>query len=137
MKSSLLFAAALTGAITSALPAQTTSQLPWSVRFARAVVARNPQVHARWDYTAGVVLLAIDRVAQRRNDPALSAYVKQNMNKFIQPDGSITGYKPEEFNLDHIAQGRLLFPLATRSEERRVGKECRSRGPPSRYIQII
>jgi unsaturated rhamnogalacturonyl hydrolase len=122
MKRSLLVAAVLTSTMTSPLGAQTTSQLPWSVRFARAVVARNPQVHARWDYTAGVVLLAIDRVAQRRSDAALATYVKQNMDKFVQPDGSITGYKPEEFNLDHIAQGRLLFPLATRTSDSRYRK---------------
>jgi unsaturated rhamnogalacturonyl hydrolase len=122
MKRFVLVAAALTSTLASPLYSQATSQLPWSVRFARAVVARNPQVHARWDYTAGVVLLAIDRVAQRRNDAALSTYVKQNMDKFVQPDGSITGYKPEEFNLDHIAQGRLLFPLATRTSDSRYRK---------------
>src|SRR5688500_1754662 len=36
---------------------------PWSVRMARSVMRRNPQTHRRWDYTQGVVLNAIERVA--------------------------------------------------------------------------
>jgi unsaturated rhamnogalacturonyl hydrolase len=41
------------------------------------------------------------------------------MDRFVQPDGTISGYKPEEFNLDHIAQGRLLFPLFQRTRDNR------------------
>lgn len=94
-------------------------QPPWSVRFARAVIARNPQVHARWDYTAGVVLLAIDRVATAGRDESLRAYVKRNIDRWVQPDGSITGYRKEEYNLDQIAEGRLLFPLLSRTGDSR------------------
>jgi len=99
--------------------------LPWSVRFARAVMAKNPEVHTRWDYTAGVVLLAIDRVAASRNDNAMRTYVKRNMDRFVQPDGSITGYRQDEFNLDQIAQGRLLFPLLSRTGDERYRKAAR------------
>ena len=98
---------------------------PWSVRFAKAVMTRNPDVTPRWDYIAGVVLLAIDRVATARNDAAMRAYVKRNMDRFVQPDGTITGYKPEEFNLDHIAQGRLLFPLLKRTGDSRYRTAAR------------
>jgi unsaturated rhamnogalacturonyl hydrolase len=107
---------------------------PWSVRFARAVMARNPDVTPRWDYIAGVVLLAIDRVATSRNDASMRAYVKRNMDRFVQPDGSITGYKPEEFNLDHIAQGRLLFPLSKRTGDPRYRAAARHlRGQLARH----
>jgi len=92
---------------------------PWSARFAEAVIKRNPDVTPRWDYIAGVVLLAIDRVATSRNDQSMHAYVKRNMDRFVQPDGSITGYKPDDFNLDQIAQGRLLFPLMSRTGDKR------------------
>ena len=92
---------------------------PWSVRFANSVTVRNPEIAPRWDYTAGVVLLAIDRVATRRDDKAMHAYVKRNVDRFVQSDGSITGYKPDEFNLDQIAEGRLLFSLLARSGDAR------------------
>jgi unsaturated rhamnogalacturonyl hydrolase len=94
----------------------------WSVRFADAVVARNPQVHTRWDYTAGVVLLAIDRVAASIRSEPLRTYVRQNVDRFVQPDGTISGYKVDEFNLDQIAEGRLLLSLFARTHEERYRK---------------
>ena len=103
----------------SAQAAATRTGERWSQRFAKAVMARNPDVTPRWDYIAGVVLLAIDRVATAHNDATMRAYVKRNMDRFVQPDGSITGYKLEEFNLDQIAQGRLLFPLLKRTGDSR------------------
>lgn len=103
--------------VTTSGPAQTT--LPWSVRFAQSVIAHNPQVASRWDYTAGVVLLAIDRVAKKRGDTAMLGYVKRNVDRFVQADGTITGYKMEEFNLDQIAEGRLLFPLYSATLDRK------------------
>lgn len=113
MRPVLAFALA-TGLFIAPIEAQT-----WSARFAEAVIKRNPEVTPRWDYTAGVVLLAIDRVAASRGDQSMHAYVKRNMDLFVQPDGSIKGYKPDEFNLDQLAQGRLLFPLASRTHDKR------------------
>ncbi|HZK78284.1 MAG TPA: glycoside hydrolase family 88 protein, partial [Gemmatimonadaceae bacterium] len=96
---------------TPSLGAAQKSEVPWSARFASAVVTRNPQVHPKWDYTAGLVLLAIQRVGEARNDAHLLSYVKTNIDRLVQPDGSITGYRADEYNLDQIAEGRLLFPL--------------------------
>ena len=111
------------GSLLAALPAAHAqarpAEAPWSVRFASSVMKRNPDVTPRWDYIAGVVLLAIDRVAATHRDDAMRAYVKRNMDRFVQPDGTITGYKLEEFNLDQIAQGRLLFPLYRRTRDDR------------------
>ena len=87
------------------------SEKPWSLRVSEAVIARTPQTTARWDYTAGVVLGAIQRVGESRHDARLLDYVKRNMDRWIKPDGTIDGYKMEEFNLDQIAQGRVLFSL--------------------------
>ena len=127
MRSRLIAAmtAALVASSAGAQPQAARTGEPWSVQFAKAVMARNPDVTPRWDYIAGVVLLAIDRVATARNDAAMRTYVKRNMDRFVQPDGTITGYKPEEFNLDHIAQGRLLFPLLKRTGDSRYRNAAR------------
>ncbi|HVF40940.1 MAG TPA: glycoside hydrolase family 88 protein [Gemmatimonadaceae bacterium] len=117
----LVLVASMAGAPAGAQQKNTAS-LPWSLRFARAVVARNPDVHTRWDYTAGVVLLAIDRVATARRDDSLHQYVRRNMDRFVQANGSITGYKMEEYNLDQIAQGRLLLVLDKRTRDSRYAK---------------
>ena len=102
-----------------------TSVKPWSLRFAESVITRNPTIHPKWDYTAGVVLLAIQRVAEARKDQQLLAYVKTNIDRLVQPDGSITGYRADEFNLDQIAEGRLLFPLMAGASDARYRKAAR------------
>jgi unsaturated rhamnogalacturonyl hydrolase len=89
----------------------------WSLRVAESVMRRNPQTAPRWDYTAGVVLHAIHMVGEARKDARLHAYVKENMDRWIAADGSIIGYKLEDYNLDQVAQGRLLFPLYARTKD--------------------
>ena len=100
----------------------TRSATPWSVRFADAVMRRNPTVSEKWDYTAGLVLAAIARVGERTHDRKYAAYVKQNMDRFVQPDGTIRTYQRDEYNLDQINQGRLLFVLYDRTHDARYQK---------------
>lgn len=106
-------------AIPHAPPRPVASATPWSVRIARSVMTRNPQNHRRWDYTAGVVLGAIERVGQARRDTAMLAYVRRNMDRFVKADGGIEGYSLAEYNIDAISQGRVLFPLAARTTDPR------------------
>jgi unsaturated rhamnogalacturonyl hydrolase len=90
---------------------------PWSVRMAESVMRRNPQTHRRWDYTQGVILGAIERVAIARNDAAMLRYVDENMKRWITPEGDITGYRLDEYNIDEVAQGRLLFGMMERAAD--------------------
>lgn len=99
--------------------APTAAVVPWSLRMARSVVRRDPVVSAEWDYTAGLVLLAIERLGEARRDTALLGYVRDNMNRFVAPDGTIRTFDPGEHSLDQINQGRLLFPLLARTRDRR------------------
>lgn len=92
---------------------------PWSVRVAESVMRRNPQTHRRWDYTQGVVLGAIERVALARDDRAMLDYVSANMERWITPTGDITGYRLDEYNIDEISQGRLLFGMYQRTGKER------------------
>ena len=92
---------------------------PWSVRFARSVMRRNPQTHRRWDYTQGVVLGAIERVALARRDRAMLAYVDRNMARWGTPEGDILTYRLDEYNLDQVSQGRLLFGMRDRTGDER------------------
>ena len=111
---------------THALPAQsatsratTPTATSWSVRMTDALIARNPDVSPRWDYTAGLVLLAVHRVGEATGRPAYADYVRRNMDHFVDANGTIVGYKQDEFNLDPINQGRLLFPLFARTKDPR------------------
>ena len=84
---------------------------PWSARMAESVMARNPVVHEDWDYIAGLMLHAIGRVGERVGDDRYHAYVRENMDRLVAPDGAILTYEMDDFNLDQINQGRLLFDL--------------------------
>jgi unsaturated rhamnogalacturonyl hydrolase len=104
------------GALAQSSPA---SAPRWSVRMAESVMRRHPVVHQEWDYTAGLVLLALDRVAEQRGDRRYREYVRRNMDRLVKPDGTIRTYELEEFNLDQINQGRLLFALHERTGDTR------------------
>jgi unsaturated rhamnogalacturonyl hydrolase len=94
----------------------------YSVRMARSVMQRSPVVHPKWDYTAGVVLDAIERLGERTGDSTMLGYVKRNMDRLVGPDGAIAGYDPEELSLDQVAQARVLLPLYRRTGEARYRK---------------
>jgi len=103
-------------------PRRSSDGRPWSVRVAESVMRRNPQNHRRWDYTQGVVLGAIERVALARRDDAMLGYVKANMDRWVKPDGAIEGYAMADYNIDEISQGRLLFGLYGRTRDERYRK---------------
>ena len=83
---------------------------------------RDSLVHPEWDYVAGVVLLGIHRVGARTGDPRFARYVKRNVDRLVRPDGTIATYDLEEFNLDQINEGKLLFPLYAATKDDRYRK---------------
>jgi unsaturated rhamnogalacturonyl hydrolase len=74
-------------------------------------MARRPLLSRRWHYEPGAALLAIQHVWEATGDARYQAYIQRNIDEFVQPDGSIKTYRLEEYNLDQINEGRLLFSL--------------------------
>ncbi|MEW5870187.1 MAG: glycoside hydrolase family 88 protein [Chloroflexota bacterium] len=83
----------------------------WSVRMADSFISRHPQLAENWRYEAGVVLKGIELIWRQTGETRYWDYLRSNMDYFVQPDGSIRTYRLEEYNLDQINQGKLLFPL--------------------------
>jgi unsaturated rhamnogalacturonyl hydrolase len=100
----------------------TLSAQTWAVRMTDATIARNPVVHKEWDYTAGVILLGVERLAAATKNEKYSHYVQRNIDALVQPDGTIKTYEMDEFNLDQINEGRVLFGLYARTHEDRYRK---------------
>jgi unsaturated rhamnogalacturonyl hydrolase len=91
----------------------------WSVRMAESAMARHPLLSRRWHYEPGVVLLALHRVAGEAGEHEYLDYIQRNVDEFVGPDGAIRTYRLEEYNLDQINEGKLLFPLyETTGDER-------------------
>ena len=98
--------------------AQTTKQ-PYSQRMADSFVARYPDSivignnkTARWDYEQGLVLKGIERVWQRTGDGRYFTYIQKDIDQFVNADGAIRTYKPDEYNIDNITAGRVLLMLS-------------------------
>jgi unsaturated rhamnogalacturonyl hydrolase len=92
---------------------------------ARSVMARKPLLARRWHYEPGVALLALKRVWVQTGEQQFFDFVRRNMDEFIGPDGSIRTYCLEEYNLDQIREGCLLFALyETTGEERYKRAAC-------------
>jgi len=78
---------------------------------ADTVLARYPIARARWHYEHGLVVNAIAETGLATGDPRYERYVQAWVDHFIMQDGHIRTYRIEEFNLDQINPGKLLFPL--------------------------
>ena len=94
--------------------------LPWSIRGAETLLKRHPILSSRWHYEPGVALSAIQMVWERTKDPRYFEYIQRNIDQFIGAKGNIHTYSLEEYNLDQINQGKVLFFLYSETEEARV-----------------
>lgn len=84
---------------------------PWSIRMANSCIQWHPILSEQWSYESGVVLKGIEQVWFDTGDWKYLAYIRRNINQFVMPDGSIYTYRLEDYNLDQINTGKLLFSL--------------------------
>jgi unsaturated rhamnogalacturonyl hydrolase len=97
----------------------------WSVRMADSVMKRHPLLSLRWCYESGVALKAIQQSWLKTGRQKYYDYIKRNVDEFVGPDGEIGTYRLEEYNLDQINEGKLLFLLyETTGDERYKNAAC-------------
>jgi unsaturated rhamnogalacturonyl hydrolase len=74
----------------------------------------------RWNYENGLILQALltcarsgepGRTLQDYGDSPLALAVKERVDALVSQDGSIQGYRRDEFNIDHINAGKVLLEL--------------------------
>ena len=66
---------------------------------------------ARWSYDQGVILKGIEGLWNATGDVKWFNYIQKQMDFYVQEDGSIRGYRPDEYNIDHINNGKLVLLL--------------------------
>lgn len=100
----------------------------WSVRTASSIMERYPRLYedkgynGKWSYDYGVILKGFERLWKITGEEKYFVYIKENMDYFVQEDGSIRGYQLEEYNIDHINNGKLLFILYKETGEEKYKK---------------
>lgn len=66
---------------------------------------------AKWSYDQGVIMKGMDNVWNHNGDEVLFNYMQKSMDFYVGEDGSIKGYKVDEYNLDHLNNGKILLLL--------------------------
>ncbi|QMU31431.1 glycoside hydrolase family 88 protein [Adhaeribacter radiodurans] len=70
-----------------------------------------PGKPVKWAYDEGVVLEGFTNIWRRTAKGEYFKFIQKSMDHFVQEDGSIRKYKSEEYNIDHIKNGRILLML--------------------------
>jgi unsaturated rhamnogalacturonyl hydrolase len=92
---------------------------PASLCMAEAALAGRSPEQARWHYRDGFLLSALTRVAEAFDHEPSRVYVRSAMERIVEPDGTITSYERDDFDLDAICPGNSLFGLYARTGEER------------------
>jgi unsaturated rhamnogalacturonyl hydrolase len=66
---------------------------------------------AKWRYDQGVILKGVEGLWKATGDARYFQYIQKSMDFYVGEDGSIRGYKPDEYNIDHVNNGRMLLLL--------------------------
>jgi unsaturated rhamnogalacturonyl hydrolase len=66
---------------------------------------------AKWRYDQGVILKGIEGIWNATGNAKWFDYIQKSMDFYVGSNGSIKGYRPEEYNIDHINNGRQLLML--------------------------
>lgn len=70
-----------------------------------------PGGKARWNYDQGVILKGVEGAWKLTGKGAYFNYIQHSMDYYVKEDGNIYDYKPDDFNIDHINNGKLLLLL--------------------------
>lgn len=92
--------------------------LQWSARMADSEMARRGDSlawknggAAKWDYTAGLFTLALLKLNESAPDARYVAFATNAIGSFISENGSVRGYKIEEYQLDALNPGKTALAL--------------------------
>ena len=91
----------------------------WGQRLADSTIAEHPSAwnmrksdgEYRWAYTQGLVTLGMYRLYLKHDEPDYYAYMKAYIDHYVDAAGTIRTLALDEFNIDSINSGKLLFPL--------------------------
>jgi unsaturated rhamnogalacturonyl hydrolase len=92
---------------------------PWSVRACDSIMKRSPVISERWTYDAGLVLKGFEQVWLATGDRKYFDYIKENVDRLIDAEGTIKGFSADDYNLDNINMGKILFPLLAEAADPR------------------
>lgn len=76
----------------------------------------------KWGYTQGLETESFFQVYEKYNDPLIRNYVLAFADSIVNADGTIKTYKLEDYNIDQINSGKLLFRVYDDTHEEKYLK---------------
>ena len=65
----------------------------------------------KWSYDMGVVLKGFEGIWMNTGDVSYFNSIQKKIDFFVKDDGSIRNYELEEYNIDHVNNGKLVLLL--------------------------
>lgn len=72
-----------------------------------------------WCYEDGCVYRGLQQLFEATGEARWNDHLHRLADAQIAADGTLAGYDPQEYNIDHILAGRILFPLAVETDDPR------------------
>lgn len=91
-------------------------------KMAYSAMNRNSKYLEKWCYEFGLILKSIESVWHQTGEEIYFRYIKEQMDRFIDTDGNISGFDVCELNLDHINPGKILLFLYKSTNDERYMK---------------
>lgn len=95
---------------------QSSAQTKWSEKIASTVMQTWKDSTpigstTKWSYDMGVVLKGLEGLWMNTGDARCYNYIAAKMDYFVRNDGTIKGYELDEYNIDHVNNGKLVLLL--------------------------
>jgi unsaturated rhamnogalacturonyl hydrolase len=94
----------------------------WSNRMVESTLQRYTLNDASWNYDHGLQVMAIQKAGEATGESRYLRFVSDWIDHFVQPDGSIRTYRMDEYNVDLINSGKLLYGAYERTGDERYRK---------------
>ena len=95
------------------------TELPWSQRIAASALARYDMSQSHWNYKYGLLLKGVYDLWQQTGNGRYWQALVAFGDRFVKESGEINTYRQDEYNIDNINAGKVLFPLYRETGEQR------------------
>lgn len=94
----------------------------WAARMALSALDRYTNDGMQWHYTDGLLFKGVYHVWLQTQDQRYWDKLRAYVDHFVTSSGGISTYQLEEYNIDQINAGKLLFPLYRETGEEKYRK---------------
>lgn len=100
-------------------PRTNQTESAWSQRIAASALARYDMAESRWHYKHGLLFKGVYHLWEETGNGRYWQNMAEYVDYYITDEGQIRTYRGDEYNIDQINPGKLLFPMYRETGEER------------------